>query len=455
MPIRSINPYNAETLAEFTEYSDKRIEKAIHLADTAFKEWSETPFSIRSKLMMRCAGILEERIEELSRTITLEMGKVIHESRSEIKKCAWVCRYYAEKAETFLKDEKLDVEEADSYLVYDPLGIVLAIMPWNFPFWQVFRFAAPGLMSGNVGLLKHASNVPQCALAIEEVFRIAGFPEGVFQTLLIGSGKVNKIIDDPRVKAVTLTGSDIAGRRVAERAGKNLKKLVLELGGSDPYIVLRDADIKKAVSTAVKARMINCGQSCIAAKRFIVEEPVFDVFLAEMGHAFSRLKGGDPLSEDVDFGPLAREDLVMEVSHQVDISRNLGAKIITEEKRLEPTGYFYSPTILINVQPGMPAFDEELFGPVASVIRVKDADEAVKTANQSRFGLGASVWTTDTDSARLIARKIETGAVFINAMVASHPKVPFGGIKDSGYGRELSHLGVREFMNAKSIWIAK
>ena len=350
MPIKSVNPYNAEILTEFDEYSGQRIEKAIQLANSAFKEWSKTPFSLRSKLMMRCAGLLEERLEELSKTITLEMGKIIQESRAEVKKCAWVCRYYAEMAETFLMDEKLDVAEADSYLVYDPLGIVLAIMPWNFPFWQVFRFAAPGLMSGNVGLLKHASNVPQCALAIEEIFREAGFPEGVFQTLLIGSGKVNKIIDDPRVKAVTLTGSDIAGRRVAERAGKNLKKLVLELGGSDPFIVLKDADLNTAVNTAVKARMINCGQSCIAAKRFIIEAPVFDDFIDRLHLSFSKLKGGNPLLEDVNYGPLAREDLVTEVSHQVDTSIDLGAKIMIGGRRLESTGFFYGPTILVNVR---------------------------------------------------------------------------------------------------------
>ena len=454
MPIKSINPYNYEILAEFEEYSDQKIERALILADKSFREWKKTSFNTRRALMLNCAELLEDRIDQLAETITLEMGKVISESRAEIKKCAWVCQYYADNAERFLEDEKLDVTEAESFLVYDPIGIVLAIMPWNFPFWQVFRFAAPGLMSGNVGILKHASNVPQCALAIEGVFKEAGFPDGVFQSLIIGSEKVNKIIDDPRVKAVTLTGSDIAGRKVAERAGKNLKKLVLELGGSDPFIVLEDADVKAAVSIAVKARMINCGQSCIAAKRFILEELIYEEFINEFNNAFTALIGGDPLSEKVDYGPLAREDLVFEISHQVDTSVNLGARVLLGGERLDWNSNFYKPTILTNVKPGMPGFDEELFGPVASVIEVKNAEEAINIANTSRFGLGASLWTQDLDIASNLAREIETGAVFVNAMVASNPKVPFGGIKDSGYGRELSYLGIREFMNAKSIWIS-
>jgi succinate-semialdehyde dehydrogenase/glutarate-semialdehyde dehydrogenase len=454
MPIKSINPYNFEVLAEYKEYDDQKIEKTLKAADMSFKEWAKTSFAERQKLMMNCAALLERKADELARIITLEMGKIISESEAEIKKCAWVCRYYAENAEAFLKDENLNVEEADSYLVYDPLGIVLAIMPWNFPFWQVFRFAAPGLMSGNVGLLKHASNVPQCALAIEETLKEAGFPAGVFQTLLVGSDKVNKVIDDPRVKAVTLTGSDIAGRKVAERAGKNLKKLVLELGGSDPFIVLKDANLGKAVITAVKARMINCGQSCIAAKRFILEDYIFDEFIEAFNDSFSLLKGGNPLLGNVDYGPLAREDLVVEISHQVDASVKLGARILTGGERLDWKSNFYKPTIMTNVKPGMPGFDQELFGPVASVINAKDETEAIKIANKSRFGLGASLWTQDRDKAYSLARNIETGAVFVNAMVASHPKVPFGGIKDSGYGRELSHLGIREFMNAKSIWLS-
>jgi len=455
MPISSVNPFNSEVLEEFSEYKNQEIEQALQVAENTFKEWSKTSYATRRELMINCADILEHKIEELSEIITLEMGKIISESRAEIKKCAWVCRYYADHAESFLKNEKLDVEEADSYLVYDPLGIVLAIMPWNFPFWQVFRFAAPGLMSGNVGILKHASNVPQCALAIEKVFKEASFPEGAFQSLLIGSDKAIKLIDDPRIKAVTLTGSDIAGRKVAERAGKNLKKLVLELGGSDPFIVLKEADVNTAADLAVKARMINCGQSCIAAKRFILEEPIFDEFIDHFSKAFDKLKGGDPMSEQADYGPMAREDLVAEISHQVEASVNLGAKILTGGVRPASKGSFYEPTILTHVRPGMPGFDEELFGPVASVISAMDATEAVKIANQSKFGLGASLWTKDEDQAWKLARNIETGAVFVNAMVASHPRVPFGGIKDSGYGRELSYLGIREFMNAKSVWISR
>jgi succinate-semialdehyde dehydrogenase/glutarate-semialdehyde dehydrogenase len=454
MPIKSINPFNHEVLAEFEEYSDQKIGDALTLAQETFLTWKRTPFRVRSELMLNCAELLEDNVDELAKIITLEMGKIISESHAEIKKCAWVCRYYAENAEEFLKDERLDIEEAQSFLAYDPMGIVLAIMPWNFPFWQVFRFAAPGLMAGNVGILKHASNVPQCALAIEKVIKAAGFPTGVFQSLIIGSEKVNTIIDDPRVRAVTLTGSDIAGRKVAERAGRNLKKLVLELGGSDPFIVLREADIKKAASIAVKARMINCGQSCIAAKRFILEEEIYDPFIAEFNALLSSLKGGDPMSERNDFGPLAREDLLTEVSHQVEASVGLGAKIHLGGELMSRSGNFYKPTILTHVKPGMPGFDEELFGPVASVITAKDASDAINIANASRFGLGASLWTKDIDKAKHLAREIETGAVFINAMVASHPRVPFGGIKDSGYGRELSYLGIREFMNAKSIWIA-
>jgi succinate-semialdehyde dehydrogenase/glutarate-semialdehyde dehydrogenase len=330
---------------------------------------------------------------------------------------------------------------------------VLAIMPWNFPFWQVFRFAAPNIMAGNVGLLKHASNVPQCALEIEKVFLEAGFQEGVFQTLLVGSDQVNRIIDDPRVKAVTLTGSEFAGIKVAERSGKNLKKTVLELGGSDPFIVLADADLEKAVHTGVKARMINCGQSCIAAKRFIIEEKIAAEYLQGYLDLFRDLNPGDPMDVKTQVAPMAREDLMDDLDKQVEKSVSKGAKIEFGGEKAEKGGNFYIPTILTEVRPGMPGFDEELFGPVASMIVVKDANEAVRMANQSKFGLGSSLWTNDLDKARRLARKIESGSVFVNSMVASHPKVPFGGVKSSGYGRELSHLGIREFMNIKSVWI--
>ena len=451
--IQSVNPYNLEVLREFEELSTGKINKAIEQADIAFRDWRKTSFEHRRALMLRLAGLLLERENELARLITLEMGKVIGESLAEIKKCAWVCRYYAENAESFLADEKLAVSEAESYIAYDPVGIVLAIMPWNFPFWQVFRFAAPGIMAGNTGLLKHASNVPQCALAIERLFIDAGFPEGVFRTLMIGSGQVGRIIDDFRVRAVTLTGSDPAGRKVAEAAGRNLKKLVLELGGSDPFIVLKDANIDEAARVGVKARMINCGQSCIAAKRFIVEKSVLEEYTEKYLSLMNALKGGDPLNAGVDYGPMARPDLLAELKGQVDESVRLGSNKLNAGASPENDHNIYPATVLNQVKPGMPAFDDELFGPVASIIEAEDDSEAIILANRSRFGLGASLWTEDMDKAKALAREIESGSVFVNAMVASHPMVPFGGVKDSGYGRELSYAGIREFMNLKSIWI--
>jgi len=455
MSIQSINPYNNQLIQEYNELSERDAEAAIGKGERAFYKWKQTPFSDRAKLMHNCADLLERKVEYLAEVITREMGKIKSESISEIKKCAWVCRYYADNSETFLKDELLPVVEANSYIAYDPLGIVLAIMPWNFPFWQVFRFAAPNIMAGNVGLLKHASNVPQCALEIENIFLEAGFPENVFQTLLIKSDKISKMIDDPRIKAVTLTGSDIAGRKVAERAGINLKKLVLELGGSDPFIVLGDADLDQAVKTGVKARMINCGQSCIAAKRFILEKKIADDYLNGYLDYFQQLTIGDPWDENTDVGPMARDDLRKDLDNQVKRSVSEGAKIIYGGNNSDLKGYFYMPTIMVNVRQGMPAFDEELFGPVAPFIVVEDGDEAIQMANKSQFGLGASLWTRDIERAGKWARQIESGSVFVNSMVASHPMVPFGGIKCSGYGRELSHLGIREFMNIKSVWINK
>ncbi len=455
MSIQSINPYNEQLIREFEEWTSRDIEKGLEQAWKAFLSWRNTSFAARADLMMACAGVLEEKQEELSRVITDEMGKIKTESMAEIKKCAWVCRYYAENAEEFLRDEKLPVEEADSYIAYDPLGVVLAVMPWNFPFWQVFRFAAPNIMAGNAGVLKHASNVPQCALAIEHVFREAGFPEYVFQSFLVGSSKVNDIIGDDRIKAVTLTGSDLAGRKVAEHAGRNLKKLVLELGGSDPFIVLKDAALDQAIPAAVKARMINCGQSCIAAKRFILEESIATEFLNRFQEEFESLVIGDPWQEGTAVGPMARGDLMDDLDHQLENSVKKGARRVTGGRMIEREGFFYQPAILDNVKPGMPAFDEELFGPVAVVTTVKSEKEAVEMGNRSVFGLGASLWTSDIEKANHLARQIESGSVFVNAMVASHPKVPFGGIKSSGYGRELSYVGIREFMNLKSVWIAK
>jgi succinate-semialdehyde dehydrogenase/glutarate-semialdehyde dehydrogenase len=453
MSIQSINPFNNKVIREFDEFSEQQIERALEKADRSYSFWKNEPFPVRSERMFQAAGLLEKNKESLARTITLEMGKIRAESIAEVEKCAWVCRYYAENAENFLKEEKLPVEDAESYIAYDPIGALLAVMPWNFPFWQVFRFAAPNLMAGNAGLLKHASNVPQCALEIENIFLEAGFPEGIFQTLLIRSGLVNKVIDDSRIKAATLTGSEFAGMKVAERAGKNLKKTVLELGGSDPFIVLEDADLDKAIKTGVKARMINCGQSCIAAKRFILEEGIADDYIKGFQDGLSKLTMGDPMNDETQVAPMAREDLLKELHEQVTGSVEKGAEIISGGESIDREGNFYSPTILGNVRPGMPGFDEELFGPVATMIIVKDAEEAVKIANQSKFGLGSSLWTADLMKAKKLAREIESGSVFVNAMVASHPKVPFGGIKYSGYGRELSHLGIREFMNIKSVWI--
>ncbi len=453
MSIRSINPFNHQIIREYEVLKESAIEKCLDKADQAFNQWKKTSFTRRTGLMNQAARILEDKKEELARVITLEMGKIKKEAVSEVEKCAWVCRYYADQAEEFLKDKPLPVESVQSYVAYDPLGIVLAVMPWNFPFWQVFRFAAPNIMAGNIGLLKHASNVPQCAIEIEKVFTEAGFPDGVFQSLLIKADQVDRIIDDDRVKAVTLTGSEFAGMKVAERAGKNLKKTVMELGGSDPFIVLADADLDKAVQTGVKARMINCGQSCIAAKRFILEEKIADEFIQGYLKVFRDLIQGDPLNEATQVAPMAREDLLEELDQQVERSVSKGAHIEYGGIKSGEGGNFYTPTILTGVNPGMPGFDEELFGPVASMILVKNAEDAVKMANQSKFGLGSSLWTRDLDKARKMAREIESGSVFVNAMVASHPKVPFGGVKSSGYGRELSYHGIREFMNIKSVWI--
>ncbi len=453
MPIISVNPYNNKLLKEFQEYTDMQIEEAAGAASSQFHEWRSVSFTDRSRLMKNCGKILRQDCQKLAIVITEEMGKLIGESEAEIRKCAWVCDYYAENAETFLENEILPVDEARSYIAYDPLGVILAVMPWNFPFWQVFRFVAPALMAGNVGLLKHASNVPQCALAIEEVIKKAGCQQNVLKTLLIGSGKVNQLIDDERIAEVTLTGSELEGQKVAERAGRNIKKLVLELGGSDPFIVLKDADIDKAVKAAVLSRMINCGQSCIAAKRFIVEKDIENIFVDLYKKEVLKLSAGDPANPDTNLAPLARPDLVTDLERQVIESVSLGAEPVVGGKRIVGEGNFYEPTILKNVKPGMPAFDEELFGPVAPVISVTDESEAIELANKSRYGLGAAIWTGDIEKAEKLARMIESGSVFINSMVASHPKVPFGGVKMSGFGRELSHLGIREFMNIKSLWI--
>jgi succinate-semialdehyde dehydrogenase/glutarate-semialdehyde dehydrogenase len=404
--------------------------------------------------MRKAAGLLEERQKKYGRLMTTEMGKPITAAIAEVNKCALVCRYYADNAAQFLADEPVKTE-AETFIRYEPIGCVLAVMPWNFPFWQVFRFAAPALMAGNVGLLKHSSNVPQCALAIEEVFRDAGFVDHEFQTLLITSEQVSRVLNDDRVKAVTLTGSEPAGASVASTAAKRIKKSVLELGGSDPFIVMPSANLEEAVKTAVKARIVNNGQSCIAAKRFIVHTNIAQEFETKFAAAMNALKIGDPLDESTEIGPLAMPQIVNDIANQVDRSVAAGAKILTGGKRIGERGNFYAPTVLANVPRNAPAACEETFGPVAAVFRVRDAEEAIEVANETAFGLGASVWTHDRQEAMRFIDGIESGQVFVNAMVASDPRVPFGGVKHSGFGRELGVYGIREFVNIKTVWIAK
>jgi succinate-semialdehyde dehydrogenase/glutarate-semialdehyde dehydrogenase len=453
MSIQSINPANQSLLKTYDFHSEAELESRLAQAEAAFQSWRQTTFAERSALMLKCAEILENDAPRYAETITLEMGKPLQQAVAEVKKCATACRYYAGKAEAFLSDEKIQTEAAKSFISFEPLGAVLAIMPWNFPYWQVFRFAAPALMAGNVGLLKHASNVPQCALEIEEIFRRAGFPAGVFTTLLVATDHIEALIQDDRVQAVTLTGSEGAGAKVAAAAGRAIKKTVLELGGSDPFIVLADADLDKAAETAVNSRMINTGQSCIAAKRFLVEEAVSASFLEKMKARMQAQKTGDPLREDCDFGPLARKDLAQSLQQQVRESVEKGACLYLEGGQQDPDSAYFFPTILTDIRPGMPAYDEELFGPVALVFVVKDAAEAVRIANDHRYGLGATIFTRDLSKAEHLARQIESGQVFVNTLVHSTPAMPFGGVKKSGYGRELSYLGIREFVNQKSIWI--
>jgi succinate-semialdehyde dehydrogenase / glutarate-semialdehyde dehydrogenase len=453
MPIASVNPATGEKLKEFPAFNDSEIEKRLKLAERAFAQHRRRPFAERAQLMMATAGILDQEKGKLARTITLEMGKLLHAAQDEIVKCVRGCRFFAENSERFLEDEPAQTDAARSYVRYEPLGPVLAIMPWNFPFWQVFRFTAPALMAGNVGLLKHAANVPQCALAIENVLCRAGFEEGVFQTLLIEAKQVEKLIVDPRVKAVTLTGSEKAGSEVGSAAARQIKKSVLELGGSDAFIVMPSADFEGALTTAVKARTINTGQSCIAAKRFFVADKIYDDFLHQFVERMSALKIGDPLDETTELGPLATEQILQGVHEQVQKSIAAGAKLLTGGNRIHGPGFFYEPTVLINVPTESPAYREEIFGPVASVFRVRDADEAVERANDTTFGLGASAWTNEPSEQELFLSELEAGMVFINAMVASDPRLPFGGVKHSGFGRELGATGIREFVNTKTIWI--
>ncbi|GAB3199783.1 succinate-semialdehyde dehydrogenase/glutarate-semialdehyde dehydrogenase [Pontibacter aydingkolensis] len=454
MAIQSINPATGEVIKTFQADSPEEVTAKVEAAEKAFQQWKEVSFDERAKYMHKQADILEQEAEKYGRIITLEMGKPLKDAIAEVKKCAKACRYYADHAAEFMEDELIETEASKSMIAYEPLGVVLAIMPWNFPFWQAYRFLAPALMAGNVGLLKHASNVPQCALAVEEIVRRSGFPENVFQTLLIGSKEVEAVIESPIVKAVTLTGSEGAGAQVAGIAGREIKKTVLELGGSDAFIVLEDADLDKAAEVAVKSRMVNTGQSCIAAKRFIVVESIADAFLDKMKEKMASLKTGDPLTEETDYGPLARKDLAEDLEKQVQKSVAKGAEIVLDGGRNGDDSAYFKPMILKNVKPGMPAYDEEMFGPVAAIMVVKDEAEAIKIANDSRFGLGGAVWTQDKEKGLRVARKVETGAMFVNALVASTPEMPFGGVKKSGYGRELSYLGIREFVNQKSIWVA-
>jgi succinate-semialdehyde dehydrogenase / glutarate-semialdehyde dehydrogenase len=453
MAITSINPATGEEIKIFESLADEQIDEKLELATRAFRRYWKTPFSDRAKKMVRAAEILEEKKEEFARLMTSEMGKIFTAAVAEAEKCAWVCRYYAENAERFLSDEAAETGAARSYVRYQPLGPILAVMPWNFPFWQVFRHIAPGLMAGNVILLKHASNVPQCALAIEDVVRRAGFPEGTFQTLLVGSDKVQSVIDDPRVRGVTLTGSEGAGRQVGSEAGENIKKTVLELGGSDPFIVMPSADLEEAVNTAVTARTLNNGQSCINAKRIIVHGEIADEFERRYVEAMQALRVGDPMDEEMDMGPLAMPQILEDVDEQVKKSVEAGAKILTGGKPMDAEGNFYPPTVITDIPEDSPAYKEEIFGPVASLFRARDIDEAIRIANDTSFGLGASAWTNDPEEQETFINEIEAGQVFINSMVASDPRMPFGGVKASGYGRELSVYGLREFVNVKSVWI--
>jgi len=453
--MQSINPANGRLIAEYPEHTTDEVNAIVYRAHERYKTWRRTPFADRADLMGNVAGLLEERKEELAELMAAEMGKPIAGGRGEAEKCAWVCRYYADNAETFLADKHIEAERTRSYVHYEPLGVVLAVMPWNFPLWQVLRFAAPALMAGNTGVLKHSSNVTGCALAIEDIFTAAGFPEGCFTTLVIPGSRVDEVIENHGIAAVTVTGSDAAGRSVAAKAGAFLKKAVLELGGSDPSIVLEDADLDLAASACSTGRLINSGQSCIAAKRFIVHEAIYDEWLEKFTANMSAAKMGDPHDETTVVGPMARLDLRDELADQVDRSIAAGATLHFGGDVPKGDGAFYPPTILTNVQPETPAYIEEIFGPVAAVIKVGSEEEAIDVANDTDFGLGAAIYTSDlARGERLAARFIDAGAVFVNAIVASDPRLPFGGIKTSGYGRELSEMGIKEFVNAKTVVVA-
>lgn len=453
MSLKSISPYSGKTAKKFSVWSSVELEKALAKSGEMQAFWAKTPLEERCRLVQEAGQVMTVRKEELARIITLEMGKLIGEARAEIEKCILGCEYYAEQGSAFLQDELIKTDADKSFVAYQPLGTVLAVMPWNFPFWQVFRFAAPALIAGNTAVLKHASNVPQCAMAIEKIFIEAGFPEGVFQTLMIPVSLVSVVIENPVIKAVTLTGSEEAGKKVASLAAANLKKSVLELGGSDAFVVLEDAELDNTVKTAVTARFMNAGQSCIAAKRFVVVENIANEFIERFKTEVQKLIMGDPVDEATTLAPLARHDLRDELHQQVQASLQKGAKVVTGCMPEDHPGAFYQASILDGVAPGMRAWDEELFGPVASIIRAKNEQDALNIANSSRFGLGGSVWTRDRERGERFARDMESGAAFVNSMVKSDPRLPFGGIKASGYGRELSHYGMHEFVNIKTIWV--
>jgi succinate-semialdehyde dehydrogenase/glutarate-semialdehyde dehydrogenase len=451
--IATINPATGETLKVFQPLSAAELEKRVERAHGAFAGWSHTPVEERARIVARVGELLEQRTDDYARLMALEMGKLFSAGREEVAKCALGCRYYAEHGPGFLANEMVTSGDEQGYVAFQPLGVVLAVMPWNFPFWQVIRFAAPALVAGNVGLLKHASNVPQCALALDQLFRDAGAPEGVFQTLLIGSDAVAGLLADSRIAAATLTGSEDAGRSVAREAGAHLKKTVLELGGSDPFIVMPSADLVRAVATAVRARTINNGQSCIAAKRFIVHERIANQFEERFVATMEALTVGDPMDPATQIGPLALEQGVDDLVGQINDTVALGGRLLTGGRPVERPGFFFAPTVLADVPQDSPAYSDELFGPVASVFRARDSHDALRIANDTRFGLGAAVWTTDAGEIARFARELQAGSVFVNGMVASDPRFPFGGVKASGYGRELSAVGMREFTNVKTVRI--
>jgi acyl-CoA reductase-like NAD-dependent aldehyde dehydrogenase len=453
MSIQTINPTTGEVLETFETFSHEQINEALDQARQAFLQWRATTFAERARYFHRIAGYLRDHKAELAQIAVLEMGKPIVEAEAEVEKCAWNCDFYADNAEKFLSDEHVATNAKESYVSFQPLGVILALMPWNFPYWQVFRFAAPTLMAGNTAVLKHASNVSRCALEIERIFQECGLPAGVFRTVLVPGAETSPLIEDRRIAAATLTGSDAAGVSVASTSGRVLKKNVLELGGSDAFIVLEDADLDAAAKTAVRARFQNTGQSCIAAKRFIVVESVAQAFEQKFVEEASKLHIGDPRARETQIGPMARGDLRAALDKQVQASIKMGAKVLLGGKPLDGKGYFYAPTIITAVTTDMPLFREETFGPVAAVIHARDVEHAVELANDSEYGLGGNLWTGDIERGRALARRLESGSVFINGMTASDPRLPFGGVKRSGYGRELSSFGIREFVNIQTVWI--